>query len=378
MDKKQLKNIDLLKPFLRGPLPLTPDNFTPVARTPWGGIYIASHLKKDICPEKLGHIVGESWDFSCEPSFPSKILGSKVTLNELIQSFPEELLSLAYLETKGKNCEILVKILNAAEDLSLQVHPSDDDPYLKAEECGKFESWYVLHAEEKSGIYLGFKEGVRKEQFEEALKKGGDSIRPLLNFVAVKAGDYFEIPYGTCHAIGKGLVVIEPQHVLASKKGKTYRIHDWGRRYNAEGSLDPKGNSRELHIEEALRLIDPEKQSGEEFLNKLRGAVQVQTLAEGLRIETFGKNDFYKFHRVGMRKQQTLSLKLEGAFAAMIPVEGSFAIRTHEGLDSYWQKGQPGFLSAASFPLRFKAFEDSVLFLISPEGVRESWHLTEA
>lgn len=376
MQKKLLKHSEIIKPYLRGPLPLTPDNFTPVARTPWGGNYITAQIKKKICPELVGHVVGESWDFSCEPTFPSRILGSKVTLPELISVFPKELLSEEYIQSKGESCEILVKILNAAENLSLQVHPSNEDPSLKENECGKFESWFVIHAEADAGIYMGFKEGLSKQDFEQSLRNSED-LRPLLNFVPVKAGDYFEIPYGVCHAIGKGVVVLEPQHVLASKIGMTYRIYDWGCKYT-DGRMDPNGKPREMHVEAALPLIDPELQCGASFLKKLRGELRTQKLSNGVLVESYGSNIFYKFHRVHVPKNQIFSIVQEGAYAAMIPIEGSFALRAPEGNDTYWQMGQPGFLPAACFPLRFEALEDTVVFFISPENAKESWHAIDA
>lgn len=363
----------ILEAYIKGPLPLTPDNFTPLVRTPWGGQYICQELKNTVCPDKIGERIGESWDFSCEPSFPSKVLGTSLSLNEMIQAYPDQLLSKRYVQNKGHAvCEILVKILNALEDLSLQVHPADDDPFLKKDECGKHESWFILHAEKNAGIYLGFKEGVTAETFANALRSG-ENLQRYLQFVPVKAGDYFEIPTGTCHALGKGLVIIEPQHVLFSKKGKTYRIYDWGRKYNSKGERDPNGSLRELHVEEALRILNPENQCGNAFLKTVKLGAKVLKLNEECVVETYGENAFYKSHRVTLRKKQILNLNIEDGFGALIPIQGTFSLCPEGGKDSYWQKGQPGFLPAASFPLRVEALEDCILFIVSPSSAKESW-----
>ncbi len=371
MGEKQAHYEQYLVQFLKSPLPLTPDNFTPLLRTPWGGRYITEHLKNNVCPERMGDRVGESWDFSCEPSFPSKILGSPVTLKELIAKYPQELLSTPYAEKKS-SCEILVKILNTADDLSLQVHPSDDDVHLKFDEAGKFESWFILHAEEGAGIYLGFKAGTTKNQIAEILENNQD-LRPYLEFHKVKAGDYFEIPPGTCHALGKGVVVLEPQFIAAGKIGKTYRLYDWDRRYNEKGELDIKGKPRELHVNQAMHLIHPETQSGESFLSKLRGSLHLNTLSEGLSVESFGSNTFYKCHRVNLKSKEILRMNVEDGFGALIPIEGYFAMRNKTKTETYWQKGQPGFLPSACFPLEFEAFEDTVLFVVTPSSAKESW-----
>ena len=138
----QTKQKQMMQAYTKLPLPLTPDNFTPLSRTPWGGPFITEQLKDRICPNRIGEKVGESWDFSFDPSFPSVVLGSSVTLKEMVESFPIDLLSAEFWKEQGTNagCELLVKVLAAAEDLSVQVHPDDADPFLKADECGKFEA----------------------------------------------------------------------------------------------------------------------------------------------------------------------------------------------------------------------------------------------
>ena len=182
--------------LLSGAVPLQPDHFTARSKTPWGGTFIGKHFKEALCPENIGTIIGESWEFSCDPSAPSLVMGTALPLATLIPS-----------------CEILVKIINARENLSVQVHPHDTDSFLKSNECGKPESWLILHAEPGAGIYLGFRPNVSKQILMDLLLTSAD-LEGILNFIPVKAGDYFEIPAGVCHAVGAGVTLLEPQRVL--------------------------------------------------------------------------------------------------------------------------------------------------------------------
>src|SRR6478735_3866269 len=135
---------------------LSPDLFTPLTRTPWAGRRIAELYKKDILPAAVQEPIGEAWEVSCDPDFPSQILGYDVSLLELINQKPEAMLSPEYVRENGPSCEILIKLLNADDPLSVQVHPEDGDRSLKPEECGKPESWLVLDAAPGAGLYLGF------------------------------------------------------------------------------------------------------------------------------------------------------------------------------------------------------------------------------
>ncbi len=350
---------ETLSRLIKNPIPLKPDNFTPPSRTPWGGTFIGRDFKKALCPEYDGSIIGESWEFSCDPSFPSRLLGSSLTLQELITQFPKETLSPAF-----NTCEILVKILDAQDNLSVQVHPADSDPFLTANECGKPESWLVLDAAPGAGIYLGFSKPVTKEKLQKYLEEGLD-LSPLLQFVPVHPGDYFETPAGICHAIGKGVSLIEPQRVVFGKTGKTYRLWDWNRTYNKEGLIDPKGSPRQLHIKEAMRIINPDQQWGQGLLTRLKSQALIHE-GDGFRIESFGSNPYYKLDKIDLNKGSDLKIANEKGYGAMIPLEGSFSIRASSTHETYWQKGQSAFLPFASFPLSFHALEKSRFIIVKP------------
>lgn len=350
---------ETLSRLIKNPLPLNPDNFTPPSRTPWGGTFIGKELKKELCPEFNGHLIGEAWEVSCEPSFPSRLLGSTLSLQELIMQFPTETLSASF-----KSCEILVKILDAQDNLSVQVHPADSDPFLTPEECGKPESWLVLEAAPGAGIYLGFNKPLTKIELQKLLEEGAD-LKSILQFVPVRPGDYFEIPAGICHALGTGVTIVEPQRVVFGKIGKTYRMWDWNRTYNKEGLKDPKGSPRQLHIKEAIQLVSPDQQWGSELLARLKNQAQIQE-GIGFRIASYGANPFYKLDKIDLDKGAKLELRYEKGFGAMVPLLGTFSIRASSGTETYWQKGQPAFLPFASFPLNFQALEKSRVIIVRP------------
>lgn len=228
------------------------DNFTPTRRTPWGGTRIAGDLKRELLPASGGRVVGESWEFSVEPDFPSRLLDGSGTLAAWIDGARAE--TLGHEGDDGRpGTALLVKLLDTADELSVQIHPSDGDPGLREGESGKPECWYVVAAAPGAGVYLGLAEGVTREALGGALRAGAD-ISAMLGFVPVAVGDFLLIEAGTAHAIGRGLTLVEPQRVLPGCRGVTYRYWDWNRRYDPDGRPDPAGMPRALHVDEALAV----------------------------------------------------------------------------------------------------------------------------
>ncbi len=258
------------------PWRLAADNFTPATRTPWGGRYILDTLKADLplgAAQRAYPVVGESWEVSVEPSFPSTVIardGTRRALADCIAAAPEAVLGAALWRGRG-GYPLLVKLLDAAQPLSVQVHPGDDYPGLSAEESGKPESWYIVHATPGAGLYLGLREGVARAEVADALERGGD-LAALLNFVEVASGDCFEIEAGTIHAIGPGVTLVEPQQVLPGRRGVTYRYWDWNRRYDAAGVESPTGTARALHVAESLAVTDFSGPRGAAFVDSTRRA----------------------------------------------------------------------------------------------------------
>jgi mannose-6-phosphate isomerase len=234
------------------PWRLTPDNFTPPTRTPWGGRKIPDLYKKDLplSPEKRAYAcVGESWEVSTDAQFPSRLVDHDLTLEQAIALNPQ-----AALGREG-GLPYLVKWLDAKSNLSVQVHPTDDYAGLKTGECGKPECWFIVDAEPGAVLYLGWRDGVTSAEVRDALVSG-ETLDKLMNAVPVRRGDLFEIKAGTVHALGAGIALIEPQAVLPGKSGVTYRVWDWNRRYDDNGVETPAGKPRELHVEHSLAVAN--------------------------------------------------------------------------------------------------------------------------
>ena len=202
----------------------------------WGGKKLIDRYGKD-CEKE---ICAESWELSFHPAGPTKISGGKL-LSEI--ATPDVLGANASI---FENFPLMIKLIDARDNLSVQVHPSDDYALKHENSYGKTEMWYILEADEGAGIYLGFKKDVTEDEVFEAINK--NSLTDLMNFFEVKAGDCYFIPSGTIHAIGTGCLIYEIQQ----NSNLTYRVYDYGRR-------DKDGNTRELHIEKALRVLNFEK-----------------------------------------------------------------------------------------------------------------------
>jgi len=347
-----LADIDLSKPLL-----LRPDNFTPLARTPWAGHAIASKYKLDLVPECEGKKIGESWEFSCDPSFPSKLKDYQVTLPELFHARSVDIFGPAHSE---KRCEILVKLINASDPLSVQVHPRDDDPDLKASECGKPESWYVLDAEPGAGIYLGFSRKMSPDELKHGLLNGKG--RELLQFVPVNSGDYFEIEPGVPHCIGPGVTLLEPQRIVEGRSGKTFRLWDFDRRYDSSGQVDMvNGRERELHLAEGLKLVDPMVQSGSEWLATLRRKPERMKIVPGVTAEFYPANEWYQTVIIRADRDCDFKLPVKHSYAATTVLAGEF---TSSGLKM--QKGQSALIPASVFPMSLTCKANSTIAVICP------------
>ncbi len=143
-----------------------------------------------------------------------------------------------------KTLPYLIKLIDTSDNLSIQVHPDDEFAKKNENSCGKSECWLILEAKPGSGIYLGMKEGITRDDMKRSLQNG-DDISTLLNFFPVKKGDFFHVNPQTAHAIGKDVFLIETQQIC----GITYRAWDWNR-------TDPSGRPRELHVDTALKVIN--------------------------------------------------------------------------------------------------------------------------
>lgn len=248
------------------PVLLRPDNFTPATRTPWGGTRLMREYKGPHVPDALQAVIGESWEVSVEPDFPGRLEDGRL-LSEYIAESPLAIVGEESRRAHGSTA-LLVKYIDTSEPLSVQIHPTDHYAGLSDGECGKPESWYVIEREPGAGLYLGFRRGTVEADVRAALAEGS-SLEPLLRFVAVEPGDFFLIDAGTPHAIGGGLTLVEPQHVIPGRRGVTYRYWDWNRRYDARGCPDAQGKGRPLHMEHALAVTDWQRVQADGFIESI-------------------------------------------------------------------------------------------------------------
>lgn len=208
--------------------------------TVWGGEKLKTYKLKE--GEVFDGPLGETWEVST--------LENGLSHCESGRSLKDDL--------EGKELTYLIKFIDTAQNLSIQVHPDNEYAHIHEDALGKDECWYILDATEDAGIYLGLKDGVTKERLQKAIENN-EEVNELLNFHNVKKGDFFNIPAGSIHAIGSGVTLVEVQQ----NSGVTYRVWDWNRM-----GLD--GKPRELHVMKAMDVInfDPERNIPEYFQYK--------------------------------------------------------------------------------------------------------------
>lgn len=204
----------------------------------WGGEKLRTHFNKETDCTPLA----ESWEVSCHPDGGSVIdtgIHKGKSLTEFLNKYPEA------LGEKGKGMDrfpILVKLIDAKLDLSVQVHPDDDYGLRVENEYGKTEVWYILDAEPGAQLIMGFQRETSPEEVRLATEEG--RLMELLHQVPVKAGDVFFIESGTVHGIGGGITLIEIQQ----NSNTTYRVYDYDR-------VGKDGQKRPLHLEKALDVM---------------------------------------------------------------------------------------------------------------------------
>jgi len=203
--------------------------------TPWGGDRLKTVFQKAIPDARTG----ESLECSVISGHNSTDENG-TPLSELIERWGERLTGTGF----DKPFPLLLKLIDAEDRLSVQVHPDDAYAARVENKQGKTEAWVILDCAEGAQLVYGFQEGVTREQLKQACE-GGKALEALLRFVPVHRGDVFYIPSGTVHAIGAGIVLYEIQQ----SSDVTYRFYDWDRR-------DANGKGRELHQAKALDVVD--------------------------------------------------------------------------------------------------------------------------
>ncbi|HIJ67166.1 MAG TPA: class I mannose-6-phosphate isomerase [Planctomycetes bacterium] len=220
----------------------------------WGGQVLKTVFGKEL-PE--GAKIGESWELADLPEDKSEIINGPLAGITIDKAIEELGAAITGRDDYKPPFPLLIKILDANDILSVQVHPDPDTCRRMGKGDPKTECWYIIDAAQDAVIYKGLKKGVTKEQFAQSIEDG--NCEELLDKVQVKKGECHFLPAGTCHAIGPGLLIAEIQ----TPSDTTYRVFDWNR-------VDDSGKGRQLHIADALESIhfDP---SGDDLFVKTAG-----------------------------------------------------------------------------------------------------------
>lgn len=274
----------------------------------WGG-----QALKEFGYELHSDQTGECWAFSAHPNGQSVVKNGKLkglTLGELWEKHRE-----LFGNSEGDRFPLLTKILDANDDLSVQVHPND--AYAREHEngeLGKTECWYIVDCKEGAEIIYGHHAKTR-EELAKMIEEG--RWNDLLRRVPVKAGDFFFVPSGTIHAIGEGIIILETQQ----NSDTTYRVYDYDRR-------DKDGSLRELHIQQSIEVTtvpsaDPEIQSATKKI-------------DGLEMTTFVECDYFTVHKWDLNG--SAQLEQDQQFLLISVIEGEGALN-HDGHSHPFRKG---------------------------------------
>lgn len=223
---------------------LYPLRFKPVLKeTLWGGSALRERFGKKAFE---GTTTGESWEINGMTGISSLVANGFLkgnSLEEITEVYMGDLVGDSVYEKFGNEFPLLIKLIDARDTLSIQVHPDDRLSSERHHAWGKTEMWYVIDAEPGAVIYTGFRKKTSKEEYLAALAEG--RMAGLINVTPVSPGDVFFIPAGLVHAIGAGVILAEIQQT----SDVTYRIYDWDR-------VDESGKPREMHTDLALDAIN--------------------------------------------------------------------------------------------------------------------------
>lgn len=206
----------------------------------WGGNSLSTVYSKPFDKDKT---IGESWEICDLPNDNNVVSNGELkgkTLSSLVKEYGSELLG---TKCKEDYFPLLIKLIDARDKLSIQVHPDEEYANKRHNKHGKNEMWYVIDALDNAELLIGLKENITKENLNRALLNK-ENIEDKFNYFDIKSGDAFYIPSGCIHAILGNAVIAEIQ----TPSDVTYRLYDWNR-------VDKNGNSRELHIEDSFNVI---------------------------------------------------------------------------------------------------------------------------
>ncbi|MGB3606350.1 type I phosphomannose isomerase catalytic subunit [Psychroserpens sp.] len=222
---------------------LYPLKFQPILKDKiWGGDKLRTLLHKDSATSN----VGESWEISDVEGDTSIVNNGALkgqSLRQLLETYQADLLGAKHYNTFGNKFPLLIKFIDAKDDLSIQLHPNDELSEKRHNSFGKTEMWYVMQADKDANLIVGFNQDMTPKKYLKHLED--KTLTDILNFDKVKTGDTYFIEVGRVHAIGAGVLLAEIQQT----SDITYRVYDWDR-------VDAEGKGRELHNELAIDAFD--------------------------------------------------------------------------------------------------------------------------
>lgn len=287
----------------------------------WGG----TRLKTEFGYESDKDIAAEAWVLSCHKDGPSTVTNGEMagkTLPDVLEIWGDK--ALGERAEKFPYFPLLIKLIDAKDKLSVQVHPDDNYALKNEGEYGKTEMWYVVDCDEGAELIYGFKEDISKEEFERRIKD--NTLTEVCNFVPVSKGDVFFIGAGTLHAIGKGILIAEVQQ----NSNTTYRVSDYGR-------LGADGKPRALHIEKALDVTECKKPS------LPYGQVGDITKAGKDIMRELASCDFFKARKVDLNEKCTVNAN--ESFVSLLCLSGNANLFWDDG-SMQFKKGDSIFVPA--------------------------------
>ncbi|AWX45480.1 Mannose-6-phosphate isomerase [Flagellimonas maritima] len=303
---------------------LYPLKFDPILKERlWGGTKLKNVLNKLISSD----ITGESWELSGVDGNISVVVNGELrgtSLQELIQQNGAELLGKSVVERFGSDFPILIKFIDANQDLSIQLHPDDKLAKERHNSFGKTEMWYVMDSDPGAKLIIGFNKNVEKDEYIKSVENG--SLLDLMNYEEVNEGDTFFINTGKIHAIGAGVLLAEIQQT----SDITYRIFDFNRK-------DKDGNLRELHTDLALDAID----------YSMKDDFKVQYSNENNVINKMVDCPYFKTNFIDLTAEMIQDVTKRDSFTIYMCVGGEAEIRDDWG-SVLIKKGETVLIAAAS------------------------------
>ena len=317
---------------------LYPLIFEPIIKEKlWGG----KKLNKILNKPRMSDHDGESWELSCVPDNVSVLRNGPLagkTLTELIEQFRGDLVGEAVYEEHGSIFPLLIKFIDAQQDLSIQVHPDDELAKNRHNSFGKTEMWYVIDSEPDASIIVGFSEPLNVSQYLDYVEN--NKLMSILNRERVQPHDVFFIPAGRVHTIGKGLIIAEIQQT----SDVTYRIHDFDR-------VDTKGSKRELHNDLAIEAIDFTIPDSYKTIYERSSSEQV-----------IGTSNYFTTKRRLLNKSTTLNFD-NSSCTVLMCIEGSYDVSYFDELPTI-SKGDTVLVPSCIEELRLRPQSNGILLEI--------------